>query len=138
MRTTMDYECLAQMGSMLGSGAVIVIDDSVCMVDLLKVILHFYHHESCGQCTPCREGTGWLEKVLHGLEEGHASTSDVDLLLNIAGNMMGNTICALADAAAMPVRAFVTKFRAEFEEHARLGRCPFKPATSELRTHAHA
>jgi NADH-quinone oxidoreductase subunit F len=76
--------------------------------------------------------------VLHGLEEGHAKPSDVDLLLNIAGNMMGNTICALADAAAMPVRAFVTKYRAEFEEHARLGRCPFKPASPELRTHAHA
>jgi NADH-quinone oxidoreductase subunit F len=102
-------------------------------------LAHFFHHESCGQCTPCREGTGWLETVLHGLEEGHAAVEDVDLLLNVAGNMMGNTICALADAAAMPVRAFVTKYRAEFEEHARLGRCPFKApaAAPEPRAHAH-
>jgi NADH-quinone oxidoreductase subunit F len=134
----MDMDSVQKAGSFLGSAGIIVMDDSVCMVDAMLNLAHFFHHESCGQCTPCREGTGWLEKVLHGLEEGHASPADVDLLLNIAGNMMGNTICALADAAAMPVRAFVTKYRAEFEEHARLGRCPFKPASPELRTHAHA
>jgi NADH-quinone oxidoreductase subunit F len=134
----MDMDSVQKAGSFLGSAGVMVMDDTVCMVWATLNLAHFFHHESCGQCTPCREGTGWLENVLHGLEEGHAKPSDVDLLLNIAGNMMGNTICALADAAAMPVRAFVTKYRAEFEEHARLGRCPFKPASPELRTHAHA
>src|SRR5262245_56616573 len=105
-----------------------VMDDTVCMVWTLLVLSRFFHHESCGQCTPCRRGTGWVHKVLEGLEDGGASPRDVDLLLSIAGNMMGNSICALADAAAMPVRAFVTKYRAEFEEHAALGRCPFRPA----------
>jgi NADH-quinone oxidoreductase subunit F len=120
----MDMDSVQKAGSFLGSAGIIVMDDSVCMVDAMLNLAHFFHHESCGQCTPCREGTGWLEKVLHGLEEGHATTSDVDLLLNIAGNMMGNTICALADAAAMPTRAFVTKYRAEFEAHLARGGCP--------------
>jgi NADH-quinone oxidoreductase subunit F len=135
----MDMDSVQKAGSFLGSAGIMVMDDSVCMVWVTLTLAHFFHHESCGQCTPCREGTGWLEKVLHGLEEGHATVQDVDLLLNVAGNMMGNTICALADAAAMPVRAFVTKYRAEFEEHARLGRCPFKTpaAASEPRAHAH-
>ena len=133
----MDMDSVQKAGSFLGSAGIMVMDDTVCMVWATLTLAHFFRHESCGQCTPCREGTGWLERVLHGLEEGHASPKDVDLLLNIAGNMMGNTICALADAAAMPVRAFVTKYRAEFEEHARLGRCPFasRPFT-EPRVHA--
>src|SRR5262250_2000663 len=97
----MDMDSVQKAGSFLGSAGVIVMDDTVCMVDAMLNLAHFFHHESCGQCTPCREGTGWLEKVLHDLEEGHASATDVDLLLNVAGNMMGNTICALADAAAM-------------------------------------
>jgi len=101
------------------------------------VLERFFHHESCGQCTPCREGTGWLHRVLVGLEQGTAATHDVDLLLNVAGNMMGNTICALADAAAMPVRAFVAKYRAEFEQHAALGRCPLRPAAEEAPRRAH-
>jgi len=112
---TMDYECIAGLGSMLGSGAVIVIDDSNCMVDVLSTITHFYHHESCGQCTPCREGTGWVEKIVHGIIHGHGKPGDVDLLLKISDNMKGRTICALADAAALPVLSFVTKFREEFE-----------------------
>jgi NADH-quinone oxidoreductase subunit F len=137
----MDMDSVQKAGSFLGSAGIMVMDDTVCMVWATLTLAHFFHHESCGQCTPCREGTGWLENVLHGLEEGHASATDVDLLLNIANNMMGNTICALADAAAMPVRAFVTKYRAEFEEHARLGRCPLKPradlGAAEPRAHAH-
>lgn len=112
---TLDYECMAQLGSMLGSGAVIVIDDSNCMVDVLSTITHFYHHESCGQCTPCREGTGWVEKIVHGIVHGHGKSGDVDLLLKVADNMKGRTICALADAAAFPVLSFVQKFRDEFE-----------------------
>jgi NADH-quinone oxidoreductase subunit F len=121
----MDMDSVQKAGSFLGSAGVIVMDDTTCMVWALMVLARFFHHESCGQCTPCREGTGWLHKVLMGLEDGTASPRDVDLLLNIAGNMMGNTICALADAAAMPTRAFVTKYRAEFEQHAALGHCPF-------------
>jgi NADH-quinone oxidoreductase subunit F len=98
------------------------------MVRALQIIIRFYHHESCGQCTPCREGTGWLEDLLTHLEEGGARAHDVDLLKKISDNMMGNTVCVLADAAAMPVISFVNKFRAEFEEHLRFGSCPHRPA----------
>ena len=121
-KATLDYECLAQMGTMLGSGAVIVIDDSQCMVDMLGVLTHFYHHESCGQCTPCREGTGWLNKVVHSVLEGRGRLQDIDLLLKVADNMKGKTICALSDAAALPVLSFVSKFRDEFEFYVREGR----------------
>lgn len=114
-RATLDYECLAQMGTMLGSGAIIVIDDSNCMVDVLSTISHFYHHESCGQCTPCREGTGWMERIIKGIVSGHGNEGEIDLLIKIADNMKGRTICALSDAAALPVLSFVQKFRGEFE-----------------------
>jgi NADH-quinone oxidoreductase subunit F len=99
-------------------------DEDTCMVRALRIISHFYHHESCGQCTPCREGTGWLEGLLTRFEEGGAKPSDLDLLLRVADNMMGNTVCVLADAAAMPTQSFIKKFRSEFEEHLRLGGCP--------------
>jgi NADH-quinone oxidoreductase subunit F len=121
LKVTMDYEAVAQMGSMLGSGAVIVIDDSNSMVDLLGVLMHFYHHESCGQCTPCREGTGWLNRIVHRVLHGHGETKDLDLIKKVAEQMMGKTICALSDAAAMPAISFVTKFRDEFEAHIRKG-----------------
>lgn len=121
-RATLDYECLAGMGSMLGSGAVIVIDDSQCMVDMLGVLMHFYHHESCGQCTPCREGTGWLNKIVHSIMDGRGRLQDIDLLEKVADNMKGRTICALSDAAALPVLSFVSKFRDEFEFYVREGR----------------
>src|SRR5437867_3579429 len=136
----MDMDSVQKAGSFLGSAGIMVMDETVCMVWTALVIARFFHHESCGQCTPCREGTGWLDKVLRRLEygEGTATAADVDLLLNIAGNMMGTTICALSDAAAMPARAFVTKYRAEFEEHAALGRCPFRPIAEPSRRHAHA
>jgi NADH-quinone oxidoreductase subunit F len=132
----MDMDSVQKAGSFLGSAGVMVLDDTVCMVWTLLVLQKFFHHESCGQCTPCREGTGWLEKTLQKLEYGGSEPRDVDLLLNVAGNMMGNTICALADAAAMPTRALVTKYRAEFEQHAALGRCPLRPAGEEPRRHA--
>jgi len=122
MRATLDYECLAQMGTMLGSGAVIVLDDQQCMVDCLANLMHFYHHESCGQCTPCREGTGWLDKITHRILAGQGRMSDIELLLKVADNMKGRTICALSDAAALPVLSFVTKFRDEFEYYVREGR----------------
>jgi NADH-quinone oxidoreductase subunit F len=126
MRATMDYENLASLGTMLGSGAVIVIDDSQCMVDMLGTLTHFYHHESCGQCTPCREGTGWLDKIVHSILEGRGRLQDIDLLIKVADNMKGRTICALSDAAALPVLSFVSKFREEFEFFVREGRSQVK------------
>ena len=112
----MDYESLNELETFLGSGAVIVMDDSRSMVDVLSIILDFYHHESCGQCTPCREGTGWLKKTVHGLKKAEGTYSDLELVKAISENMMGRTICALSDAAAMPAISFVTKFRSEFEQ----------------------
>lgn len=127
-KANLDYESLAGLGTMLGSGAVIVIDDSQCMVDLLGVLTHFYHHESCGQCTPCREGTGWLNKILHSILEGRGRLQDIDLLIKVADNMKGRTICALSDAAALPVLSFVQKFRDEFEFFVREGRSKVRGA----------
>ena len=121
----MDFDSVAKAGSLLGSCGVIVMDEDTCMVRAMQIISRFYHHESCGQCTPCREGTGWLEDLLTRLEEGGARAHDVDLLKKISDNMMGNTVCVLADAVAMPTISFVTKFRAEFEAHLRAG-CPVR------------
>ncbi|MDH5856837.1 NADH-quinone oxidoreductase subunit NuoF [Lampropedia aestuarii] len=115
MECTMDYDSIAKAGSMLGSGAVIVMDDSRCMVESLARLSYFYAHESCGQCTPCREGTGWLSRVVHRILEGQGRPGDLELLDNVAGNIQGRTICALGDAAAMPVRAMLKHFRPEFE-----------------------
>lgn len=118
-KALMDFESLSELGSMLGSGAVIIIDDSCSMVDMLSVVEKFYHHESCGQCTPCREGTGWLSKVVDDILRGQGRIQDLDLIKGISENMMGKTICALSDAAALPAISFVTKFREEFEQHIR-------------------
>jgi len=117
MACTMDYDSIAKAGSMLGSGAVIVMDDSRCMVKALQRLSYFYMHESCGQCTPCREGTGWLSRVVDRIEGGQGRAADMDLLDNVAESIMGRTICALGDAAAMPVRAMIKHFRHEFEHH---------------------
>ena len=117
MACTMDYDSIAKAGSMLGSGAVIVLDDSRCMVKSLQRLSYFYMHESCGQCTPCREGTGWLSRMVDRIEMGHGRPSDMDMLDNVAENIQGRTICALGDAAAMPVRAMIKHFRHEFEHH---------------------
>ena len=115
MECTMDYDSIAKAGSMLGSGAVIVMDDSRCMVESLKRLSYFYMHESCGQCTPCREGTGWLWRLVDRIHRGEGRPNDMEVLDSVAGNIMGRTICALGDAAAMPVRAMVKHFRPEFE-----------------------
>ena len=115
MDCTMDYDSIAKAGSMLGSGAVIVMDDTRCMVESLKRLSYFYMHESCGQCTPCREGTGWLWRVVDRIHTGHGRSTDIDLLNSVADNIQGRTICALGDAAAMPVRAMIKHFRHEFE-----------------------
>jgi NADH-quinone oxidoreductase subunit F len=117
MDCTMDYDSIAKAGSMLGSGAVIVLDDSRCMVKSLQRLSYFYMHESCGQCTPCREGTGWLSRMVDRVENGQGRPSDLDLLNSVADNIQGRTICALGDAAAMPVRAMIKHFRTEFEYH---------------------
>jgi NADH-quinone oxidoreductase subunit F len=105
MDCTMDYDSIAKAGSMLGSGAVIVMDETTCMVKALERLSYFYFEESCGQCTPCREGTGWLYRVVHRIEHGQGRPEDLDLLNSRHDNIMGRTICALGDAAAMPVRA---------------------------------
>ena len=120
---TMDYDGLAKAGSMLGSGAVIVIDRSVCIVRAIARLSRFYRHESCGQCTPCREGTGWLSQVMDRLESGRGSLEDLDLLNDISANIQGKTICALGDAAAMPVVGAIKAFRDEFVYHIEHGRC---------------
>jgi len=117
MDLTMDYDSIAQAGSMLGSGAVIVMDDTNCMVKVLDRISYFYFEESCGQCTPCREGTGWMHRVVHRIETGTGRSEDLDLLDDVAKKIMGRTICALGDAAAMPVAGFIKHFRDEFQYH---------------------
>ncbi len=122
----LDYESLQAKGSMLGSGGVIVIDETTCMVKSLANLGHFYAHESCGQCSPCREGTGWARKVLERIEAGEGEEKDLQLLLDIADNMAGKTVCVLSDALAMPIQSFLKRFRNEFEEHIRLKACPFK------------
>jgi len=123
MDSTMDYDCISKAGSMLGSGAVIVMDESTCMVKALERLSYFYHEESCGQCTPCREGTGWLYRVIHRIEHGQGRQEDIDLLDSISDNIMGRTICALGDAAAMPVKSFIKHFRGEFQYHVDNKRC---------------
>jgi NADH-quinone oxidoreductase subunit F len=120
---TMDYDAIAKAGSMLGSGAVIVMDETRCMVKSLLRLSYFYYEESCGQCTPCREGTGWLWRVVDRIEHGRGRPEDLALLDSVAGNIQGRTICALGDAAALPVRSFVRHFRDEFSHHIEHGRC---------------
>jgi NADH-quinone oxidoreductase subunit F len=123
MACDMDYDSIAKAGSMLGSGAVIVMDDTRCMVKSLLRLSYFYYEESCGQCTPCREGTGWLYRMMHRIEHGQGRPDDLDKLNAIADNIQGRTICALGDAAAMPVRAFIKHYRDEFQYHIDNKRC---------------
>jgi NADH-quinone oxidoreductase subunit F len=125
-RTNLDYESLAEAGTMLGSGGMIVLDDQTCMVWALAVLEKFYAHESCGQCTPCREGTGWLRNLVYRLEAGQGKPGDMEKILSITRNMLGTTICVLSDAAAMPAASFVQKFRGEFEAHVGSGSCPIR------------
>ncbi|MFM9883639.1 MAG: NADH-quinone oxidoreductase subunit NuoF [Burkholderiales bacterium] len=117
MRTDMDYDSIAKAGSMLGSGAVIIMDETRCMVKCLERLSYFYFEESCGQCTPCREGTGWLYRMVHRIETGKGRIEDLDKLISVADNIAGRTICALGDAAALPVKSFIQHFRSEFEHH---------------------
>lgn len=117
MDCTLDYDAIAKAGSMLGSGAVIVLDDSRCMVKSLQRLCHFYSHESCGQCTPCREGTGWLSRIVDRIEDGQGRPEDLNLLDSVAESIQGRTVCAMGDAAVMPVRAMLKHFRNEFDYH---------------------
>ena len=116
MELTMDYDSIAKAGSMLGSGAVIVMNETRCMVRSLERLSYFYQNESCGQCTPCREGTGWLYRVVNRIEHGKGRPEDIDLLNSVAENIQGRTICALGDAAAMPTMSIIEKFSADFEK----------------------
>jgi NADH-quinone oxidoreductase subunit F len=122
---TFDIESMAKIGTMAGTAGVIVIPEGSCMVRALLVLMNFYAHESCGQCTPCREGTGWLRKIVGRIEAGEGLPGDVELILDLCDNMMGRTICALADAAVMPAQSFIWKFREEFDLHIAERKCPF-------------
>ena len=122
-KVNLDYESVQAAGSLLGSGGVIVMDETTCMARAAWNIARFFAHESCGQCSPCREGCHWMEKVFHRIERGEGQKGDLDLILNVSGNIMGNTICPFGDAAAMPAAAFVRKYREEFEEHIAEKRC---------------
>ena len=121
----LDFDAMAQAGTMLGSGAVIVMDERCCMVQLGLRVAQFYMHESCGKCTPCREGTRWMVSILRKIEDGEASQGELDLLLNVCDRILGNCLCPLGDAAAMPVASYVAKFRDEYQQHIDEGKCPF-------------
>lgn len=123
MDMDMDYDSIAKAGSMLGAGSVIIMDEHTCMVRSLARLSYFYYEESCGQCTPCREGTGWLSRVVNRIEKGKGKQEDLDLLVDVANKIGGRTICGLGDAAAMPVTSFLTHFRDEFQYHIDHKRC---------------
>jgi NADH-quinone oxidoreductase subunit F len=122
----LDFESLAAAGSMGGSGAVIVMDETTCMVRVGEVVNRFYHHESCGQCTQCREGTAWLHQILMRIEEGRGRVADLEILKDVCRNMKGQTICVLSDSAAMPTESYLRHFQEEFEAHIQQGGCPFR------------
>ena len=128
--TLMDYEGFVANGSMLGSGGVIVFDDSVCMVRMIARFARFYAHESCAQCTQCREGTAWVTKILERIESGGGTNADLDTLLELSENMTGKTICVLSDSCAAPVVSGIQKFRHEFEAHINGKRCPMRSAAA--------
>ncbi|MGH2479079.1 MAG: NADH-quinone oxidoreductase subunit NuoF [Ktedonobacteraceae bacterium] len=130
---TMDYEAVAAAGSMAGAGAIIVMHEDTCMVDAVLRMTEFYRDESCGKCTPCREGTYWLTEILHRLEHGEGKQKDLDLLLDICDNIAGKSFCPLGDAATSSIVSGVKLFREEFEEHVRLGGCPKHVAHASVR-----
>jgi NADH-quinone oxidoreductase subunit F len=130
--TVMDYEGFIAGGTMLGSGGVICLDDSQCMVKQIGRLARFFAHESCAQCTQCREGTAWTTKILERIESGQGTHEDLDTLLSIADNMTAKTICVLSDSCAVPVVSGIQKFRDEFEAHISQQRCPFRSAGATL------
>ena len=130
-RAALDFESIAQFGTFLGSGGMIVIDHTISIVEEAYSVAHFFAHESCGQCSPCREGTGWIAGIIRRILAGEGRLSDLDLITGIAKQMLGNTICPLADADAMPMIAFVTKYRSEWEEFIRSGKRLLDPFAHE-------
>jgi NADH-quinone oxidoreductase subunit F len=128
------FDGIAKAGSMLGSAAIIVMDDTTCMVWAATNLEHFYRHESCGKCTPCREGTDWLFKLLARIEHGEGSLADIDLLVNVSNNIGGKTLCPFGDAAIAPVLSTIAQFRGEYEAHVREGKCPL-PAPWRMNGH---
>jgi NADH-quinone oxidoreductase subunit F len=130
MDTPMDFDSVAKAGSMLGSGGVMVMDEDTCMVEVAQRIMHFYAHESCGWCIPCREGTAWLRKMLDRFHDGGGRQDDIKMLKVLSENMLGKTFCPLGDAAAMPTISIVEKFREEFEQHLETGECPYAGRTA--------
>ncbi|MEE8320769.1 MAG: NADH-quinone oxidoreductase subunit NuoF, partial [Gammaproteobacteria bacterium] len=131
MEANMDFDSIIKAGSYLGSGAVIVMDDTTCMVKVLERIARFYHSESCGQCTPCREGTGWMHRVISRIENGQGQQEDLDKLVDVANKIEGRTICAFGDAAAWPVQSFIKQFRDEFQYHIDHKRCMVGPGSEK-------
>lgn len=123
--TPLDFDNLPKAGSMFGSAGMVILDETTCMVRSLSTLANFYAHESCGQCTPCREGSGWIAKLLQRIEAGDGTPEDFDTLMSTSGHMMGMTICPLADALAMPVQSYCQKFGDEFHDHIAGGKCPF-------------
>jgi len=119
----LDYESIAAKGSMLGSGAVIVFHEETCVVWILLKLIHFFRHESCGKCTPCREGTGWLEQMIRRIEQGQGKPGDLDIIDDVCGNILGRTICPLGDAAVMPIQSTLKLFRDEWQYHIDHGKC---------------
>jgi NADH-quinone oxidoreductase subunit F len=130
----LDYDSVAKIGSMLGSGGTVIFDEDTCMVDVARRIMHFYAHESCGWCIPCREGTAWLAKVLDRFHEGGGRAEDIPLIDELSKNMLGRTFCPLGDAAALPTISIVNKWRNEFEDHLH-GKCSYKPAEMIAQAH---
>src|SRR5438128_2591803 len=126
LNTPASFDAVQKAGSLLGSAGIIVLDDTVCMVWLAMNLLHFYRHESCGKCTPCREGCDWLYKLLMRIERGEGQSKDLDLLFGVSNNIIGKTLCAFGDAAATPVLSTMKLFRAEYEAHVREGRCTLR------------
>ena len=122
---SMDFDSLKKVDSLFGTGGLIVMDDTTCMVRVAANLSNFYHIESCGQCTPCREGTGWMKRLLDNLEAGRGTMEDIDLLVDVCANVMGNTICPHGDAASMAIGGYLSKYRADFEAHVREKGCPF-------------
>ena len=127
LNCTMDFDSLKNAGSMLGSGAVVVMDETTCMVRMLERIARFYYSESCGQCTQCREGTGWMHRVIKRIEYGQGRQEDLDMLVDVSKKIEGHTICAFGDAAAWPVQSFIKHYRQEFKYHIDHGCCMVGP-----------
>lgn len=122
----LDYESLAEAGSMLGSGAVIVFHEETCIVWVIQRLIHFFRHESCGKCTPCREGTGWLEQIIRRIEQGLGKPGDIETIEEICGNILGRTICPLGDAAVMPIQSAIKHWRDEWQYHIDHKKCQVK------------